>query len=51
VSLDPTSVSAKWQQIYITVYARCTNVTDDRQTDHAMDKCVGIGESYSPYKL
>jgi len=26
-----------------TVYAGCANVTDDRQTDHATEKCVGIG--------
>ena len=24
-------------------HAGCTNVTDDRQTDHAVEKCVGIG--------
>ena len=23
---------------------QCTNVTDDRQTDHATEKCVAIGE-------
>jgi len=43
VSFNPTSVPAKGHVNPLNGLSRVTNVTD-RQTDHAMKKCVGIGE-------
>jgi len=41
--LDYTGVPAKWHLDPSNGLSWGTNVTDDRQTDHAMEICVKIG--------
>ena len=43
MSLDPTSVAAKWHLNPLNGLTVCTSVTDDRQTDHATEQCIAIG--------